>query len=117
MKLSGSHQAIKSLIPPLAGPRSAAQRHKNRIVQPHDRGGARPDEIAHRLVVTLDHPRVVCDEGLDALAKIGTALPGLSPGDPIELVVVAAETSGQRAAEVRLARSGAADDDNPRMFR
>jgi len=32
-------------------------------------------------------------------------------------VVVAPEAPSQRAAEVRLARSGAADDDNPRMFR
>lgn len=103
--------------PPHAARRGAPQSDEDRVVQPHDRGRPRPDEIPHGAIVAFDDPMIARDERLDLLAKIGKRRPVLAPVQPVELDVLAAEAFADLASEVSFSGAGASDDDNARMFR
>lgn len=98
-----------------AAERRAAQRDNDRVIEPDDRRRAGPDEIADRAIVAFDDPLFARDELLDFFTKIGAARPLLSPVQAVELDVLASEALREHAGEMRLARAGASNHDNPRM--
>src|SRR5450759_5681086 len=51
-------------------PHHAAQHEGSRQVEPYDRVGARPDEVAHLLVVAVDHPAWFSDEDADTPSEL-----------------------------------------------
>ena len=102
--------------PAKASNRCAPQRDEDRVIQPDDRGRSRPHKRPHRAIVAFDHPRVARDHRFDLLLKVFALRPVLSPMQPVELDVLAPEALCKLSREVCLARAGASDDDNSRMF-